>query len=118
MFKRTTLIAVVAAVAAFAPASGAAATPKLIATVGPNDTISLKTAAGAAVRSLKAGTYTIVVRDRATDHNFSLAGRGVSKSTGVGSVGTTTWRVRFSAGTYRFWCGPHADDMRGSFRVR
>ena len=118
MSKRSTLIATIAAAAALAAAPAQAATPKLIATVGPNDTISLKTAAGAAVRALKPGTYTIVVRDRADDHNFILRGAGVSKSTGVGATGTTTWRVRLVAGTYRFWCGPHSDEMKGSFRVR
>jgi hypothetical protein len=109
-----------AAVAALAlPGGAAAATPKLFATVGPNDTISLKTASGAAVRSVKAGTYAIVVRDRADDHNFVLRGPGVSKATGVGTTGTVTWRVKFLRGkTYTFVCAPHAGEMRGSFRAR
>ncbi len=112
------LATLAAAALSLAPAA-AAAPPKLIATVGPNDTISLKTASGAAVRSLKAGVYTIVVRDRADDHNFRLVGPGVSKQTSIAGTGTATWRVRFVAGkTYRFWCAPHAADMRGTFRTR
>jgi plastocyanin len=118
MFKRTSLLATIAAVAALTAAPAEAATPKLTATVGPNDTISLRTAAGAPVRVLKPGRYTIVVRDRADDHNFILRGPGVTKSSGVGSTGTATWRVTLRAGAYRFWCGPHADEMKGSFRVR
>jgi hypothetical protein len=118
MKKISVLAAAIATLAVAAP-TATAATPKLIATVGPNDTISLRTAGGAPVRSVKAGTYTIVVRDRASDHNFRLVGPGINKATGIGSMGTQTWRVRFARGkTYRFICEPHADDMRGSFRAR
>lgn len=112
--------AAAAAVAALATAlPGNAATPRLVATVGPNDTISLRTAAGAPVRSLRAGVYAVTVRDRSNEHNFRIAGPGVSKATGVGSTGTVTWKVRFARGkAYRFVCDPHADDMRGAFRSR
>ena len=98
------------------PSLGSAATPTLYATVGPEDTVSLKTASGAAVRSLKAGTYNIVVNDRSTDHNFRLGGR----STGIAFTGKKVWKgVRLVRGkTYTYVCDPHADDMRGSFRVR
>ena len=96
------------------------ATRTLYATVGPGDTIALKTASGARVRSVRAGTYTIVVRDRGADHNFRLLGGGLSKATSVGFVGKKVWKgVRLRAGrTYTFRCDPHAEDMRGSFRVR
>jgi plastocyanin len=96
-----------------------AATPRLVATVGPGATISLRTAAGAPVRTLRAGVYTIVVRDRADEHNFRLRGPRVNRATGVAATGTTTWRsVRLVRGTYTFLCEPHSDDMRGAFRVR
>ena len=91
---------------------------RLVATVGPGATISLRTAAGARVRALRAGTYTVLVRDRSRVHNFRLTGRGVRRATGVAFVGTRTWRVTFHPGTYRFLCDPHARAMRGSFRVR
>src|SRR4051794_13688828 len=50
------------------------AVPRLLATVGPNATISLTSAAGKTLASLKAGTYSIVVRDRSKAHNFHLVG--------------------------------------------
>lgn len=109
--------AVVAALAFAMP--GTAATPKLVATVGPGETITLRTAAGAPVRSLRAGVYTVVVKDSSDEHNFRIVGPGVRKATGVGSTGTVTWKVRLLRGkAYRFQCDPHADDMRGSFRAR
>jgi hypothetical protein len=113
------LAATLAALACVAPTGAAAATPKLVATVGPGHTISLRTASGAPVRSVKAGLYTIVVRDKADDHDFRLVGPGLNKATGVEWMGTRTWRVRLAKGkTYRFVCDPHADEMRGSFRAR
>ena len=54
-----------------------ATTRKLVATVGPKNTISLRNAAGAALHhGVKAGTYSIVVRDRSKMHNFHLSARG------------------------------------------
>jgi hypothetical protein len=109
-----------AALAALAIAvPGSAAVQKLVATVGPGETITLRTAAGAPVRTLRAGAYTIVVRDRSSEHNFRLRGAGVNRATGVSSVRTVTWRVKLLRGkAYRFVCDPHAGDMRGSFRAR
>ncbi|MDX6541512.1 MAG: hypothetical protein QOI71_3122 [Gaiellales bacterium] len=89
----------------------------LVANVGPGFSITLKTSSGAAVRTLRAGTYTIVVRDRSPEHNFHLTGRGLDKATSVGSVASSVWRVRVVPGTYRFQCDPHAEMMRGSLRV-
>ena len=67
-----------------APAAG----KRLIASVGPGFTIALKTPSGGAVRTLRAGTYTVVVRDRSDEHNFHLSGRNVNKATGVDAVAT------------------------------
>jgi hypothetical protein len=98
---------------------GNAATPKLVASVGPGESITLRTAAGAPVRNLRAGIYTVTVRDRSDEHNFRISGPGVRKATGVGSTGTVTRKVKLLRGkAYRFVCDPHADDMRGSFRTR
>jgi hypothetical protein len=109
--------AMVAALAFALP--GTAATPKLVATVGPGDSITLRTSAGAPVRSLRAGVYTVVVRDKSGDHNFRIVGPGVNKATSVGSTATVTWKVRLVCGKgYRFQCDPHSDDMRGAFRAR
>jgi hypothetical protein len=112
--------AAAAAVAALAFAlPGTAATPKLVATVGPGDTITLRTAAGAPVRALRAGVYTVTVKDRSGEHNFRIVGPGLNKATGVGATGTVTWKVKLVRGKgYRFQCDPHSDDMRGAFRAR
>ena len=95
-----------------------AAPPKLVGTVGPGFTISLKTAAGKKVTTLKRGTYTITVSDRSRVHDFRLRGPGVNKTvSGVGAVGTKTITVRLAAGRYQFLCQPHAAAMHGAFRV-
>ena len=98
-------------------ANAAAATPKLTASVSDPLNISL-TAGGKKVSSLKAGTYTIVVEDKASDHNFHLSGPGVNKLTSVSGKGTTTWKVVLKKGTYKYVCDPHASFMKGSFTVK
>jgi plastocyanin len=97
--------------------AAAVAGKRLIGTVGPGFSIALKTPSGAAVRTLRAGTYIVVVRDRSDEHNFHLRGRGVDKATTVGDATTKTWRIKFAAGTYTYVCDPHASSMRGSLRV-
>ena len=109
--------AAVGAVAFAVP--GNAAVPRLVATVGPGETISLKTAAGAPVRTLRAGVYTVSVRDRSSKQNFRISGPGVNKATSVGGTANATWKIKVVRGkAYRFVCDPHSDDMRGSFRAR
>jgi len=98
------------------PTTPPAAT-RLVATVGPGATMTLRNAAGQRVRRLKPGRYVIVVRDRSRAHNFRLTGPGVRRATGVPFVGSVTWRLTFRAGTYRFLCDSHARAMRGSFTV-
>jgi plastocyanin len=90
----------------------------LTATVGPGFTISLRTASGRRVTSLKARRYRIVVRDRSTFHNFHLTGQGVNKRTTVAFRGTRTWTVTLAKGKrYRYVCDPHKAQMKGSIRV-
>jgi plastocyanin len=96
------------------PASSAS---KLVATVGPGFTIGVRTQAGKAVKSVKAGAVTITVRDRSAIHNLHLSGPGVNKRTTVAFTGTRTWKLRLRKGVYRFVCDPHATAMKGSFRV-
>jgi len=76
---------------------------KLVAQVGPARTISLKTASGARVKRITAGTYSLRVKDLARSDNFHLRAGAVNKRTGVKFRGSVTWKVRFSAGagTYR-----------------
>jgi plastocyanin len=109
------LVAAVAALAvAVAPASAAA--PKLVGTVGPGFTITL-TKGGTKVKSLKAGKYTLVVRDKSNIHNFHLTGPGLNKSTSVSFVGSKTFAITLKKGTYKYVCDPHASSMKGSFKV-
>ena len=114
---RLVLVAALAVAALVTPAPATAAT-KLVATVGPGFTITLKTTTGKRVTTLKPGLYTITVRDRSNIHNFFLRGRGVAKDSGISFVGTKTWTLRLRAGKYSYICTPHADDMRGAFTVR
>jgi plastocyanin len=89
----------------------------LIATVRANYTIDLKLPNGARAEALRAGAYTIEVRDQTREHNFHLTGPRLSKTTTVPWVGTTRWSVDLKPGTHRFVCDPHAPLMRGSFVV-
>lgn len=107
------------AIAVLGPAGSQAATPKLVASVGPGFAISLKTAAGKRVTALKPGAYAITVKDRSAIHDFRLRGPGVNKVvSSVSAVGTKTVIVRFRAGRYQFTCEPHAAAMHGAFTVR
>jgi plastocyanin len=91
---------------------------KLTGTVGPGYTIALRTAAGAPVKSLTAGTYAVTVRDRARIHNFHLVGPGVNRRTGVAYTGTAkVWTVKIGQGNLRWLCDPHKLRMRGSVKV-
>jgi plastocyanin len=38
--------------------------------------------------------------------------------TGIDFEGTKSVSLRLRKGTYRYVCDPHADDMKGSFKVR
>jgi plastocyanin len=118
--NRTRTLAAVACAALGTAVAGAgaagAATPKLLASVSDPLNISL-TVGGKKVSTLKAGTYTILVVDTASDHNFHLTGPGVNKSTSVGAKVTTTWKVTLRKGTYTYVCDPHKAFMKGSFTV-
>lgn len=106
------LAALAASVVAVAgSASATTAVGKLTATDGPGFTITMSK------KTVRAGIYKIVIRDRSSIHNFHLTGPGVNKKTGVAAVGTTTWTVKLKKGTYKFVCDPHASIMRGVLRV-
>ena len=112
--------ALVAVAATLALAVTAQAAPtKLVGTVGPGSTISLKTTTGKRVSTLPRGSYSITVKDRSDEHNFAMRGPGVSRSlTGVDFVGTKTVTLKLGAGRFSFVCTPHSDVMRGSFAIR
>jgi plastocyanin len=79
--------------------------------------IEMKKASGATLKTVKAGTYRIKVEDMASIHNFHLKGPGVDKKTSISGRTETIWTVRLRPGKYTFWCDPHAQVMRGTFRV-
>ena len=110
--------AVVLAAQAGAMSNPAVSNPKLKGDVGPGFTIHLKDATGHAVKTLKAGTYTITVVDKSNIHNFHLTGPGVNKQiTAIGFRGTKTVTVTLKKGTYKYVCDPHVTTMNGSFKV-
>lgn len=118
---RTLLLSALALVAVSIPAgaTGSSQAPNVTLTgvVGPAATISLRNADGSTVTHLDPGTYDIAVTDNAIDHNFHLSGPGVDLATKVETMGSVTWTVTFTDGTYRFVCDPHATTMRGTFTV-
>jgi non-ribosomal peptide synthetase component E (peptide arylation enzyme) len=116
--KRIIVLAVAAALGAFALSGlGQAATPKLVGTSGPGYSIRV-TKGGKLVKTLKHGTYKIVVRDKSSAHNFHLFGPGVNKTTSVPFTGTKTWTVKLKKGKYTYQCDVHASvGMKGSFSV-
>lgn len=114
---RTRIALAVTVVALAAAAPTLAATPKLAGTVGPGYTITLKSG-GKAVKTLKAGKYSLTIGDRSDEHNFHLRGPGVNVDSGVARQGTKTYTITLKKGKYTFVCDPHASFMKGSFTVR
>ena len=95
------------------------ATPVLTGTVGPGFTISL-TKSGKVVKTLKAGTYKVVIHDKATIHGWSLDGpHGFAKDISpVPFVGTKTVTMKLKAGKYKFYCPAHESTMFQHFTVK
>jgi hypothetical protein len=115
---RVICTALAAAAVALTLTAGASpmAPPKLVGTVGPGFTISLKQGLKP-VRALKAGRYTLVVTDKSSIHNFRLIGPGVNRAiTTVGGTGTKTVTVMLKKGRYTFHCDVHPT-MVGHFTV-
>ena len=95
-----------------------ASTPKLVGTVGPGYTISLKKD-GKKVTTLKAGKYTFLITDKASIHNFSLDGpNGLEKTfTTVPFKGQKSVTMTLKKGSYKFYCEAHESTMFGNFKV-
>jgi hypothetical protein len=106
----------------FAFGSHAAPTVRTLkGTVGPGFSISL-TQNGKRVRSLRAGTYRIVVSDRSPIHDFVLerehGGDFERTITSVPQTGTRTITVRLTRGDWEVYCAPHQSTMSQDFVVR
>jgi plastocyanin len=115
------LLAGAALIAAGSASSASHATVTLNGTVGPGFTISLKMN-GKAVKSLKAGSYSFVVADKAAIHNFVLekkkGGTFEKELTTVPFTGTKTVKIKLTAGAWEFYCKPHESGMHGDFTVK
>ncbi len=90
---------------------------RLVATVGPAATITLRDARGRRLHHLAVGRYRIVVRDRSRQHNAHLRGAGINRKTALAGRGTFTWNVRLTRGTLRFYSDRSPTKVRGSVRV-
>ena len=116
LFLLTLAVGVSIAAAAIASA-GTAKSSGLVGEVGPGFTVEVKLN-GKDLKTIKGGTYTMKVEDKASIHNFHLIGKGLNKATTVSFVGDRTWRVTFKPGKVTYQCDPHASaGMKGSFTV-
>jgi hypothetical protein len=100
--------------------AGAQAKPKLIGIVGKNEAFKISlTSKGKAVKTLKAGSYTLVIQDDSTAHNYELDGpHGKSWTfTSVGFKGTKTFTLKLVKGKYKAYCSPHESFMFQRFTV-
>lgn len=116
----TRILLCVLLAALFLPSALAQAdNPRLVATVGRNDsfTISLNDSSGNPVKKLDPGTYDIAVHDLSEAHNFHLRGPEVDQATDVGSREEVVWTVTLGTGKYLFQCDAHASVMNGWFIV-
>ena len=124
MFRLTSpaLLAAVAASLVLVATAGAMSHPKLIGTVGKNGAykITLTTAGGKVVKTIKPGTYTLVIHDDAAIHNYELDGpHGKSWTfTSVPFVGTKTITLKLVPGKYKAYCAPHESIMFQHFTVK
>ena len=89
----------------------------VVGTIGPGRTIALGLRATRRARTLPAGAYTIVVRDRSSRDNFHLVGPGVNRRTGVRFRGTRRWRVTLRRGAVYRYRSDARPQLRGRLRV-
>jgi hypothetical protein len=120
--RRLALAALLAAVLAPAAAARPSVTPTLIGKVGFHDAyrITLTFTNGKPVKSIPAGTYTLVVHDYSKIHNFALGSQTQSKrlfTTGIPWVGTRTYHLKLAPGRYAYACSAHFQTMNGTFVV-
>jgi plastocyanin len=105
-------IAAAAVLVALAATAGSARAdnPVLTGTVGTGDdfVLTLTGADGQVVKHLDPGTYTIVVHDQSTFHNFHFFGPGGAFTTTVNGTGDQTFTLNLTDGTYTYQCDPHA----------
>lgn len=124
MIRLTALAASGAAVTTallLAGSAGAAMHPKLVGVTGKNDAFKITLSFnGKNVKTLKAGTYTVVIHDDSTMHNYELDGpHGKSWTfTKVPFVGTKTFTLKLVPGKYKAYCVMHESTMLHHFTVK
>ena len=108
----------VATFALAGPIGASSNVTKLTGTVGPGFTITLKKGT-AKVKTLKAGTYKVVISDKSAIHGWSLDGpHGFAKDISpVPFTGSKTVTLKLKAGAYKFYCPSHESTMFGHFKV-
>ena len=73
----------------------------LQATVGPGSFLAFRLD-GRAIRTLKAGKYTIVVSDKSRTGNFHIKGPRLDKKTSLKGTGRSTWTITLRKGRYHY----------------
>ena len=104
------------------PAAARPVNRVLIAKAGYHDAykISLTFVNGRKVKTIPAGTYTIVVHDYSKVHNFALGSVTANRRIFTGSipgVGTRSYTLTLRRGTYAYACSAHPNVMNGTFVV-
>ncbi len=114
------VVAGAALVLGFSALASGASHPQLIGVVGKNDAYKISlTSKGKLVKTLKAGTYTLVIHDDSSLHNYELDGpHGKSWTfTSVPFKGTKTVTLKLTAGKYKAYCSAHESTMFQHFTV-
>ena len=124
MFRLTAFAASGAALVTallLAGSAGAAMHPKLVGVVGKNNAYTIRlTLNGKTVKTIKAGTYTVVIHDDSSLHNYELDGpHGKSWTfTKVPFIGTKTFTLKLLPGKYKAYCVMHESTMFHHFTVK
>lgn len=82
--------------------------------------ITLTFADGRKVKTIPAGTYTFVIHDYSRIHNFALGSQTANKrlfTTGIPWVGTRSYTLKLTPGSYAYACSAHFQTMNGRFIV-
>jgi hypothetical protein len=124
MIEAVRRVLVLVLIVVSSPATPVSASPSndLIGQVGLHDAfrISLTLPNGRPVRSIPAGTYTFVIHDYSSLHNFALGSITQNRRIFTGSIhgtGTETYIVKLTPGRYAYACSAHPTIMNGAFQV-
>lgn len=121
MIRLTILAATAALLLATSAPAGASTHTKLVGVVGKHNAYKLTlTFNGNRVKTLKAGTYTVVIHDDSHLHNYELDGpHGKAwKFSTPNFVGTKTFTIKFVPGKYKAYCVVHESIMFQHFTVK